>query len=241
MSRRTAIFFTAMVFSAVQQMCSKEQMDVRYRVSADGYYMNGNARRWYANTRLNTTFSGQTLSVSLAPTLLYGQAGNVVADRDLLVSASVQVFPKELFFWYAVAIYDFSKKNKIESRWQSGAGIGVNALQESQHALSITPALVYENTRFNSVEGNETWRWSVRIKGYHELLERTVILNHETYVQPSIEGIHDLRWRTLVSLDFPVTRSLSFRTGVENNHESVVLTGRKQDDLRWTFGVAVGN
>jgi hypothetical protein len=219
----------------------QDNTEVRCRVSADGYYLNGNIKRWYANTRLTTTFSSNTIMFTVTPSLLYGQSGKIITDRHMLTTASLHIFPRNLFFWYGVATYDFSRRNKIESRWQSGAGIGINTVQEPQHGISVTQALVYENTHFNVVEGNETVRMSWRLKGFHELFERSVIVNHETYFQPSVEQFTDLRWRTTVSLDFPVTRALSFRTAVDNNHESVVLTGRKKDDIRWTFGVAVGN
>lgn len=241
MTPRTVILCILALTSWFRPVLAQEDLDWRYRVSADGYYMNGNYKRWFANTRLTSTISNRSISISIAPSFLYGQAGRVVFDRDMLVTASAQLYPRNLFFWYGVAAYDFSRRNKIESRWQSGAGAGMNALEEPGHGISVTHALVYENTHFNVVEGNETVRYQVRLKGFHELFERAVIVNHETYVQPSIERISDLRWRTTISLDFPITRTLSFRTTVDNNHESVVLTGRKQDDLRWTFGVTVGN
>jgi len=241
MTRRTLISLGFLFVATVVDMYPQEHLDWRYRVSADGHYMNGNIRRWYANTRFTITASDRLLSISLAPSLLYGQSGKVVFDRDMLVTLSTQLLPQDMFFGYAVTTYDFSRRNKIESRWQSGAGAGMNTLQLPEHGLSITHALVYENTRFNVVEGNETWRLSVRLKGFHQFFDRAVIFNHETYFQPSIERFSDLRWRTTVSLDFPITRALSFRTAIDKNHESVVLTGRKQDDLRWTFGVSVGN
>ena len=241
MSTRPLLSLALLLVAAIDNSYSQENLDWRYRVSADGHYMNGNIRRWYANTRFTITVSDRLLSVSLAPSLLYGQSGKIVFDRDMLVTLSTQFRPQDLFFGYAVTTYDFSRRNKIESRWQSGAGTGINVLQLPEHGLSITNAMVYENTRFNVIEGNETWRMSVRLKGFHEFFNRAVILNHETYFQPSIERFSDLRWRTTVSLDFPVTKALSFRTAIDNNHESVVLTGRKQDDLRWTFGVSVGN
>ena len=119
--------------------------------------------------------------------------------------------------------------------------MGVNLLQFPEHSVSLSHAFVYENTRFNVVEGNRTWRSSFRLKGSHQFFEKVIIFGHETYFQPSLQRSDDIRWRTTVSLEFPITKALSFRTAVDNIHESVVLTGRKQDDLRWTFGVSVGN
>jgi hypothetical protein len=203
--------------------------------------MNGNFKRWYANTRLSLTLSNPFIAFTLSPSLLYGQAGRVVYDRDVLITATTQLFPNDQFFGHGTIAYDVSKRVKLESRWQAGAGAGVNILRMDGHSVSLAHAFVYENTRFNLDEGNRTWRSSFRLKGSHRFFDRAIVLSHESYYQPSLQHSSDVRWRVVVSLDFPITKNLSLRTTMDNNHESVVLTGRKQDDLRWTFGVSVGN
>jgi hypothetical protein len=213
----------------------------RYRVIADGHYMNGNLTRWYTYTRLTLTSSNQFLALTLAPSLMYGQAGRVVYEREVLVTSTGQLFPEDQFFGHAIVAYDISKRNKIESRWQSGAGLGMNVIQFQEHSVSLAHAFIYENTHFNVVEGNRTWRSSFRLKGSHHFFDKSIIFSHETYFQPSLQRSDDIRWRATASLEFPITKALSFRTTLDNIHESVVLTGRKQDDMRWTFGVSVGN
>jgi hypothetical protein len=235
------VLLTALLFVFPSSAFPQGPDDFRYRVIADGHYMNGNLQRWYSNTRLTLTTANSILALTLAPSLMYGQAGKVVYEREVLVASTAQLFPEDQFFGHAIVAYDVSKRNKIESRWQTGAGMGMNLLRFSEHSVSVSHAFIYENTYFNVVEGNRTWRSSLRLKGSHQFFERAVILIHETYFQPSLQERDDIRWRATVSLEFPITKALSFRTTLDNIHESVVLTGRKQDDLRWTFGVSVGN
>jgi hypothetical protein len=235
------MLLAAVLFPTPSRVTAQSLADLKYRVSADGHYMNGNLQRWYSNTRLNLTLSNTLVAFTVAPSLIYGQAGRVVYEREVLVAGTTQLFPEDQFFAHATVAFDVSKRNKIESRWQSGAGMGINILRIQEHSVSLWHAFIYEDTQFNVVEGNQTWRSSFRLKGLHQLFERVIVVTYDTYVQPSIQQSSDVRWRVVVSLEFPITKALSFRTTVDNSHESVVLTGRKQDDLRWTFGVSVGN
>lgn len=241
MTRHAVVLLTAFISPFAPSLLAQNPTVFRYRVIADGHYMNGNLQRWYSNTRLNLTSSNPVLALTVAPSLMYGQAGKVVYEREVLVASTAQLFPEDQFFGHATVAYDVSKRNKIESRWQSGAGMGINLLRFQEHSVSLSHAFIYENTHFNVVEGNQTWRSSFQLRGSHHFFGKVIILNHESYFQPSLQRSDDIRWRATVSLEFPITRTLSFRTTLDNIHESVVLTGRKQDDLRWTFGVSVGN
>jgi len=156
MTRHAVVLLATIIPPLTPSILAQSPAVFRYRVIADGHYMNGNVQRWYSNTRLNLTSSNPVLALTVSPSLMYGQAGRVVYEREVMVASTAQIFPEDLFFGHATIVYDVSKRNKIESRWQSGAGMGVNLLQFREHSVSLSHAFIYENTHFNVVEGNRT-------------------------------------------------------------------------------------
>jgi len=48
MPYRIALLVAITILALCAQASAQESLDWRYRVSADGHYMNGNIKRWYA-------------------------------------------------------------------------------------------------------------------------------------------------------------------------------------------------
>ena len=68
------------------------------------------------------------------------------------------------------------------------------------------------------------------------MFKNKVILNHESYFQPSIEHSNNFRWRADVGLELPVWKFLNFKINYLQTFESIVIENQKQNDEFLTFG-----
>ncbi|TAG61779.1 MAG: DUF481 domain-containing protein, partial [Runella slithyformis] len=67
-------------------------------------------------------------------------------------------------------------------------------------------------------------------------LDSHLTLASVVYFQPAITQ-KNLRWAGTVSVNYRLNRTVSLRTKFENNYESLVVDGRKNNDFRWTMGL----
>jgi hypothetical protein len=238
-SRRLLVVIGLAIAPAVS--AQSDSLIWKYRLSGEGMVVTGNVERFLLSLRGSYSVTSDRLESVLTPSYVFGEQNRKAAERDLMISLYNRLYPNRKLYGFALAIYDFNKPRRIDARWQTGIGLGLNVLRGQQHTFSITAGAIYEKTWFSSLQKRDTWRFSSRFKGSHQVLQRQLRFNHETFIQPSLSQSDDFRWRTLATLELPLVDRLALRSTVENSYESIVLAGRKKNDFRWTFGVSFGN
>ena len=66
-----------------------------------------------------------------------------------------------------------------------------------------------------------------------------MILNHESYFQPSLEEGNNFRWQADVGLELPIWKFLSFKINYRHTFESIVIENQNQEDRFLTFGLTL--
>jgi len=212
-----------------------------YRFIGDGNFTRGNVNRSLMVLRAEVILTGPVISIATNPRFTYGKQNGILAERDSYVDLFVDVFKKRKTYVFGLGTLETSNLRGITLRLVGGAGIGYRVLNTSKNRLLLTNAIVHESTNFRELPTKSIQRNSLRIKGKHSFAKDRFRINHITFVQPAITDLSNLRWNTVVSLEFPVNKWVVLRTSYENSFESLVEAGRKKDDSRLTFGVSIGN
>lgn len=212
-----------------------------YRFIGDGNFTRGNVNRTLMVLRAEIVATGPVISIASNPRFTYGKQNGILAERDSYVDLFVDVFKKRKTYVFALGNLETSNLRGITLRVLAGAGIGYRVLNSSKNRLVLTNAIVHESTNFRELPTIGIQRNSFRVKGKHSFAKDRFRINHITYVQPAITDISNLRWNTVISLEFPVNKWVVLRTSFENSYESVVEATRKRDDSRITFGISIGN
>jgi putative salt-induced outer membrane protein YdiY len=84
-----------------------------------------------------------------------------------------------------------------------------------------------------------TFRATIWINGKYHLFQNKIILNHESYFQPSLEEGNNFRWQADVGLELPIWKFLSFKINYRHTFESIVIENQNQEDRFLTFGLTL--
>lgn len=212
-----------------------------YRFIGDGNFTRGNVNRSLMVLRAEIILAGPVISIATNPRFTYGKQNGVVAERDSYLDLFIDVFKKKRTYIFGLGTVETSNLRGITLRAMGGAGIGYRVINTSKNKLLLTNAIVHESTNFRELPTKSVQRNSFRMKGKHAFAKDRFRISHITFVQPAITDFSNIRWNTVVSLEFPVNKWVVLRTSYENSYESIVAASRKRNDSRLTFGVSIGN
>ncbi len=214
----------------------------KYKVTTDGFLAKGNVNRTLFVGRGSFAYIDSVMDLSVAPVYLYGKQNGNLAEDDYSGTMYLNMFHEKRFFQWSLAIFEHSRLRGIDERHNYGGGIGCQIIKKTENqSLSITTGILYEKVNFSIISDRETWRSTTRLKGRHKVIHKHVKFAHETFVQPSILNSFDLRWRTILSLEAPISHHLSARVAYQHTYESIILPTKVKDDYNITFGLAFSN
>lgn len=79
-------------------------------------------------------------------------------------------------------------------------------------------------------------RSTIWLNGKYSLFNNKMILNHESYFQPSLEEGNNYRWQADIGLEFPVWKYVNFKVNYRHTFESIVVVNQQQQDRFLTAG-----
>lgn len=212
----------------------------KFRMSADGTLTSGNVNRALIQLASGIDWNlNQILKFSSSPTFVYGQQNKQLNEREVFVDFRTTVLYEKTFYYLAFGSLEKSNLRKINQRLIGGAGVGLKLLQRKNAYISVTNVLLYEGTDFvvnNDIPDIDLWRNSTRIFGEYTLGDGKMFISHILFIQPSITE-KNFRWNGNLVFRYQITKRTGIRSTLENSYESVVLSGRKNNDFRLTFGV----
>lgn len=215
---------------------------IRYRMTADGTYTSGNVSRALMQFTSNFDWNiSKIMKVSSSPSYVYGQQNKTLAEREVFLDLRSSILYEKTLYYLAFTSFERSNLRKINNRFIGAAGIGLKLIQQKTAYLSVTNVLLYEKTDFvvnEKFPDRNLWRNSTRFFGEYTFDKGKMTLSHILFIQPSITE-KNFRWNGNLILKYQVSKNVGFRSTIENSYESIVVPGRQNNDLRWTFGVVL--
>ncbi|TAF96062.1 MAG: DUF481 domain-containing protein [Cytophagia bacterium] len=206
------------------------------RISADGMASTGNIERALLQVNLGFDWKpSRFFKLSSSPSYVYGKQGDLLNERELFSDLRATIAHQRRFYGLVFASWEQSNLRQIVNRWTQAAGVGFKIVQKPKTYVSITNVILHESTDFRERNDVDLYRNSTRLTGEFAL-DSHLTLASVVYFQPAITQ-KNLRWAGTVSVNYRLNRTVSLRTKFENNYESLVVDGRKNNDFRWTMGL----
>ena len=208
------------------------------KFAADGIFTAGNVNR--SLFQFSTNFDcnlHKKIKISTSPSFIYGTQNSVLTEREYFADLRASFFTKHQLYYLAFGTFEKSNLRQINYRWIVAAGLGFKIIENKNVYIGITNVLLYENTDFisDALRDRNLWRNSTRISGEYHFDKDKMLLKHTIFLQPSITE-DNFRWNGSISLAYKISKSISLRTTLENSYESLVVVGKKNDDVRFTIG-----
>ncbi|GAA4417031.1 hypothetical protein GCM10023187_49130 [Nibrella viscosa] len=209
----------------------------RYRLTADGTATSGNVNRILLQLASAVDYElSRRFKFSTNPSFVYGRQNEMLNEREFFADFRTTFRHEERLYYLAFGSVERSNLRKILLRYTIAAGVGYKLVNRKRAYLSLTNVLMRENTNFQEINDIDVWRNSARLFGQYTFDKDRWTLSHTVFYQPAL-GQRNLRWNGSVSLQVKISNALSLRSTVFNTYESVVVPGRRRNDLRWTAGI----
>lgn len=242
----TGLLFLATTASA--QLSEADTLLWQYRMSATGNWLRGNVEQF---TVLGTgevahvrEHWGLKSAISYQyGTFLYRQTlGEGIWRNFIYGDTRKRIYP------YIMVWYQQSHQRGIEHRVQAGPGLTYVLLRKKGRLLKLSATGTYETSTFCTASYRDrpglttavigTWRATARIYGEHQLLQRTLRLQYELWVQPSVTDSDNLRAHIEAALSVPLKKGFALRQTLNWSYERIVQRANTYEDLLWTFGIS---
>lgn len=222
----------------------KKVPNFKVKFTGRGLATAGNIERILLEARMALSYSKPTsvIALDMNPRFAYGEQSGVLAERDYGTDFNIGIFDYKRVHGIIFGFAETSNLRQISFRGLGGAGVAWRIVKMPNYSLSISNAIMYETTDFQSdtKEDINITRNSTRLKGEYRFFNQKLICRHVVLFQPAI-NTDNLRWNGTLTLDLPLTAHFSVQTALDNSYESAVVEGRKNNDTRWTIGFTLAN
>ncbi len=241
------LFFPLLLFAQINE---SDTLQWKGDLSVTGFYQAGNVETFIFRTKSNVTYRPRDKWVfKTKNSYVYQEFGKKKADEDVLSLNFLYFDPQKKVYPLILGIASSNFRRKIDLRSLFGVGVTYKALDKEKNWLKLSISSEYEQTRFDRTDFNrsayddqesiKTFRGTFWINGKYYLFKEKLVLNHEFYVQPSLEEDDNYRWQADMGLELPVWDFLSFKVNYRHTFESVVIEGQDEEDSMLTFGLTV--
>ena len=182
---------------------------------------------------------------------VYQEFGQNKADEDILSLNFLYFNSDKKIYPLILAFVSTNFRRKINLRSLVGAGATYQVFKHKGSWLKFSLTSEYEQTEFESAlfnrsefNGNtaiNTLRATIWVNGKYQLFDKKLIINHESYYQPSLERSGNYRWQADVGFELPLTKRFNFKINYVHTFESIVIVEQKQRDNMLTFGFTLKN
>ncbi len=242
------LFFQAKSFA---QLTETDTLKFGYRTSLNGSWLTGNVDRLLLVATADVSHVSETFGVRSTNNYQFGTFGKFRTENDFVSKNFIYLIPKKRVYPYLMAWLETNLRRQINFRYQVGPGVTFTALRKHNHQLKFSATLLFETTYFksnqfvddtyNDSKAIEAVRTTFRIFGKHQMLKNRLRLRYELWAQPSVLDDKNFRAHADVFVETPISKKLSFRTGLNYSYENIVLMNVKQQDIFWTFGLSFAN
>ncbi|MDV7393134.1 DUF481 domain-containing protein, partial [Arthrospira platensis SPKY1] len=144
---------------------------------------------------------------------VYQEFGRVKADEDILSLNFLSYKPTQRVYPVLLGFVSTNFRRDIDRRTLLGAGLTLDLLQAKNAWLKVALSSELEHTAFGTSAFNRaryngqtrinTVRGTLWVNGRYDVLPKRLILNHQSYIQPSLEARDNYRWQADLGLEMP--------------------------------------
>ena len=241
------LFLLLVPYFAMAQINESDTLNVKASLSLTGLYQGGNVETiifraksdFSAKLWKNWVYKNQNSYV-------YQAFNKEKADEDILSLNFLYLNPNRKIYPFVLGFASTNYRREINLRYLIGTGVTFQVLNKNKNWLKLSISGEYENTdydqaifNYDTFNGNEsinTFRGTIWMNGKYHVFKDKIIVNHEIYVQPSLEQEKNYRWQGDIGVEFPIWKYLNFKINYRHTFESLVILNQEQDDRFLTFG-----
>ena len=196
--------------------------------------------QWLLNNNFRFSIYKKHISLNSSAGFIFGQQNGLLSNRDFLGALDFNRYLNErpVYFW-GLATYEKNYSLKIQSRVQTGLGVGYNVLERDNAVITLSDGILYEHSDLPlTAEGENidyaTFRNSFRLK-YRFVIRNNITFEGSDFLQHSLSDRSDYIIRSQTNLSIKLLRWFAITAGVTYNKLS--KTGR--ENLLMNFGVTI--
>lgn len=232
------------------QTNESDSLTLKASLSLTGLFQGGNVQTVIFRSKSELSFT--TLNSWVFKTknsYVYQEFGKEKADEDIVSLNFLYFHPEKKIYPLLIGIASTNYRRQFDLRYLVGTGVTFQILNEKEYWLKLSVSSEYEQTHFVKTEFNyseyngSTWintlRGTIWINGKYQLLDKKLILSHESYFQPSLSNSANFRWQADLSLELPISKYFNFKVNYLDTFESIVIQDQEQEDRLLTFGLTL--
>jgi hypothetical protein len=229
------------------QINESDTLSVKASLSITGFYQGGNVETLIFRAKTDLSFKPwKNWVFKNQNSYVYQAFDKKKADEDILSLNFLYLNPERKIYPFVLGFVSTNFRREIDLRYLLGAGVTYQILNKKSSWIKLSISSEYEHTDFSETNFNyseydgshsiNTFRATIWVNGKYHLLKNKIILNHESYFQPSLEEGDNFRWQGDIGLELPIWKFLNFKINYRHTFESIVIENQKQEDRFLTFG-----
>jgi len=248
--KRILFYFLFIPLLLTAQINESDTLKVKAGLSITGFYQGGNVETKIIRAKSDLSLiPWRNWVFKTQNSYVFQEFGKNKADEDLLSLNFLYLNPDRKIYPFVLGFVSTNFRREIDLRYLLGAGATFQILNKKNHWLKFSISSEYERTNFSSTNFNypsfngeqsiNTVRGTVWVNGKYQLIKNKIILNHESYFQPSLEDTNNYRWQADVGVELPIWKFLNFKINYRHTFESIVIESQKQEDKFLTLGFSL--
>ncbi|RNC85057.1 MAG: DUF481 domain-containing protein [Winogradskyella sp.] len=232
------------------QINESDSLKLKANLSLTGFWQGGNVNTLIFRAKSELSYKPWKKWVyKTRNSYVYQEFGKEKADEDILSLNFLYFNPERKIYPLVLGFFSTNFRREIDYRYIVGAGVTFQLYQKNKDWLKVSVSSEYEETEFDNTSFNltqyngedtiDTFRGTVWINGKYHLFKGKVIVNHESYIQPSLEDGDNYRWQADLGVEFPIWKFLNFKINYLHTFESIVVEGQQREDQFLTFGFTI--
>ena len=237
-------------FCLCAQIDESDTLHLKANLSLTGFWQSGNVETLIFRAKSEVSFKPvKSMVFKTQNSYVYQAFGKEKADEDILSLNFLYLNPERKIYPLFLGFVSTNFRREIDVRYLVGAGVTFQLMKKKKNWLKFSISSEYEKTTFDSDTFNfseydgdlaiKTLRATLWVQGKYHLFKDKLIFSHESYLQPSLRYGNNYRWRSDISLEFPVWKYLNFKINYLNAFESVVIQDQEQGDRFLTLGFTI--
>ena len=248
---RTLLFIIICTpFLVCAQIDESDSLKLKADLSLTGFLQEGNVQTVIFRAKSGLSYRpSEKIVFKTQNSYVYQEFGKSKADEDILSLNFLYFDPSRKFYPLILGFVSTNFRRKIDLRTLFGAGVTYQVFSSNGEWLKLSLSSEYERTQFNEFRFNKmvyngsedinTFRSTIWVNGRYQLVEKRLIVTHESYFQPSLESSNNYRWQADIGLEMPLWEFLNFKINYLHTFESVVIESQKEEDMFLTFGLTL--
>lgn len=192
------------------------------------------------NNSLRFQLDKKKFSINSSVGHVYGSNPTALTNNDLLAVVNVDILKGiQKFYYWALAGYETSYSLKVDSRLQTGAGVGYIFVNTPKANLELSDGILYETSKLGVPDPKgrtqyETVRNSARLK-FMFIIKDIFRFDGINYYQPSFADGSDYILKLNTNFSVKLYKWLSFTSSFNYNRQSITDT----ENLLWSYGLSL--